>query len=330
MVTTMKTRNARILSIAVSGIFALTALAIFVPSASAQAGVLQISCKKDTNTSGVTVLPETSSFEVQITCDVTGSFGGYCKVPVTVEYTATKPTYATITLNPQSETKSLTDPAPGSTDQKGTFQTKALITFSRQAPAFTDAPFEVKAKATGTPTAGGGCTVTQGTTEPKLSFTLKPGYMPLTQVSPSVLFAKAGQNKKVGFPVEIQNLGNGPTLVTLTVSQPNRNKLDAITAGSEIRLKSVPTDGASAAYKASRTIEALTPHSNGYTNSIYSFVVTFKSEFDGTGENLAVKETAVTFSVQVQGVYVPGFEPATVLVGLGIALAGLAGLRRRE
>lgn len=333
MVTTMKTRNARFLSIGLLASLLLAAMAIFVPSAAAQAGNLQIVCQIPTsdakNVADKRLLPETDALTFAVTCEVTLSGGGTCVVPVTVEWSpGPKPAYATMSFNPPAKTETFEAPTPPNTQVKKQISTTVTITVNRQAPAFQDGSYQINGKAKGTTSTQGGCSVTEASAQ-ALTFTVKPGYLPLTQVSPSLLFAKAGQNKKVGFPVEIQNLGNGPTLVSLTYTQPGKNKLDSINPGAELRLKSIPTDGASSPWKATRTIEVLTPHSNGYTNSIYTFLVTFKSEFDGTGTDLAVKETTVSFSVQVQGVYVPGFDPVIGLLGIGIALAGITALRRR-
>lgn len=334
MVTTMKTTQARILSIGLLASLLLAAMAIFVPTAAAQAGSIQITCAIPTSdakaVSEKRLLPETDALTFPVSCDVTLSAGGTCIVPVTVEWTpGPKPNYATISFNPSAKTETFDPPTPPATQVKKVISTSVTITVNRQAPAFQDGSYQINAKAKGSPSTQGGCSVVEATASP-VSFTVKPGYLPLTQISPSLLFAKAGQNKKVGFPVEIQNLGNGPTLVSLGYTQPGKNKLDSINPGAELRLKSIPTDGASSPWKATRTIEVLTPHSNGYTNSIYTFLVTFKSEFDGTGTDLATKETTVSFSVQVQGVYVPGFDPSLALLGLGIALSGIAVARRKS
>jgi hypothetical protein len=153
------------------------------------------------------------------------------------------------------------------------------------------------------------------------STTVKNDYLPLIVVNPGSLYIKAGQNKKVVFPIELQNLGNGPTRIKVEATQPTKNKLDAVSTGSEVRLESRAGKGASALYKTSRNIEVQTPHSNGYSNSIYQFNVKFSSQFDGTASGTpATDEQTLALAVQVQGVYVPGFDPALLIGALGIGL----------
>jgi hypothetical protein len=90
----------------------------------------------------------------------------------------------------------------------------------------------------------------------------------------------------------------------------------------------IAAGGPAAMYKTVRSIEVQTPHDNGYSNGIYTFTLKFRSQFDGAAPGqLLTDEQVVAFSVQVQGVYVPGFDPTMLFGALGV---GLLVLRRRN
>ncbi len=154
-------------------------------------------------------------------------------------------------------------------------------------------------------------------------FILKNEYLPLTLLNPAQLYIKAEPGTKIVFPVELQNLGNGPTLVTAEAMQPNKNKLPSINPGVPVHLES-RTKGASALFKRTVNVEAMTPTSSGYMNAIYQFNVKWSSVYDGNATgSLATDEQTIAFAVQVQGGLggaAPALTPLMVLFALGATL----------
>lgn len=294
---------------------------------------VQVEIKDDPNLPNGRLLPETGVASLKVVATVTFAPASGCVIPVKVTFTVkAKPSYASAVMNPSVKTVTFGQQAQvtGGTPEQKAAESELIITVTRDAPAFKDEEYKINAKAeAATPTQGSGCNL--ATADSDGARTVKNDYLPLTQINPSTLFIKAGQNKKIAFPVEIINLGNGPTLVRLATEQPFKNKLDAVNAGAELHLESRASKGAAALFKITRSVEAITPHNNGYTNQIYQFNVKFNSEFDGAASGqLQTKETVVSFSVQVQGVYVPGFDPFSVIAAIGLGLLGAAGLRRKR
>lgn len=335
-VRTMKMKLARTTSFGITALFALVVLAAISMPAAAQTGSTTVTVTmtaKDLGPEG-RLAPEAELANIDVEATVKlSTVGGECVGQMQVKFTSiSPPAYASVVLNPAQATEQFATTsvasAPGQTqEQTKIVKTTLQISTTRDAPAFKDDTYRVKADVT-FPTTTGGCTMTGNSAEGQVA--IKNDYLPLTQVAPGVYFQKSGQNKKVIFPIDVTNLGNGPTRIKVEVTQPNKNKLDSIIPPAELHLESRAQKGPSALFRQPTRIEAQTPHANGYTNSIYSFNVKFISAFDGAGQNTAGDETSVTLSVQVQGVYVPGFDPASMIGALGIALGGVAFFRRRQ
>jgi len=330
-VRTMNNMLARMTALGATAALILTTMVIFVPSAAAAATKLEVTIEPDSGLPNNRLLPETGSATSKVKVRVTYEAATACIVTVQLTYKATNPAYATVVFNPPSRTVTLkSDTASGqpvsgvAPDYEDAEAVDMIVTTNRNAPAFEDGKYDVKVDATGSQ-AQSGCNVEQSSATG--STTIKNDFLPLTVINPTSLFVKSGQNKKVIFPVEVQNLGNGPTRVKVEATQPNKNKLDAINVGAEIRLESRAGKGAAAVFRQTRNVEVQTPHANGYSNSIYQFNVKYTSAFDGAATGtLATDEQTIAFAVQVQGVYVPGFDPTLLIGALGI---GLLFMRRR-
>jgi len=321
---------------ALGATFALyfTLMAIWIPPAAAQAGggsiVVEVTIVNGDVPNG-RLLPETGEIRNKVKVKLTYQAATVCITTANLAYKGTGPGYSTVIFNPPSQSVQLKGsqsqgPVSGAQPEPiPAADVEMIVTTKRDAPAFEDGRYEVDVTATPSGTAGSGCNATQGNA--KGATTVKNDYLPLTVVNPAQLYVKAGQNKKVVFPVELQNLGNGPTRIKLEATQPNKNKLDAINVGAEVRLESRAGKGAAAVFKQTRNVEVQTPHANGYSNSIYQFNVKYVSAFDGAASGtLQTDEQTIAFAVQVQGVYVPGFDPTILIGALGI---GLLLLRRR-
>jgi hypothetical protein len=335
-VRNMNKTLARMTALGATAALLFTALIVFIPPAAAQAGggqlVVEVTVEPDSSLPNGRLLPETGQARNKVKVAVTFQAATACILTVNLQYkVSSSPAYATVIFNPPSRTvvfqnsQASNQPISGATsEKKNADDVEMLVTTKREAPAFEDAKYEVQVDATGG-TAQSGCNA--GASTGKGATTVKNDYLPLTLLNPSQLYVKSGQNKKVVFPVEVQNLGNGPTRIKVEPTQPNKNKLDAINVGAEIRLESRAGKGAAAQFKATRPVEVQTPHANGYSNSIYQFNVKYTSQFDGSAVGtLATDDQTIAFAVQVQGVYVPGFDPALLIGALGI---GMFLMRRR-
>lgn len=330
-VRNMNKTLARMTVVGAATLLLLTGIVVFIPAAVAQNTIkMVVTIQDDSSLPNGRLLPETGRYVGKVKVTITTDAANACIQTVQLSYKSTSPGYATVIFNPPSQSVPIqgTNPAAPVTGAQA-MSTPAqdvdmIVVTTRNAPAFEDAKIEVKVDAIGGANTGG-CTMTQGSATG--STVIKNDYLPLTLLNPSQLYIKSGQNKKVVFPVEVQNLGNGPTRVKVEATQPNKNKLDAINVGAEIRLES-RTKGAAAQFKQTRNVEVQTPHANGYSNSIYQFNVKYASSFDGSAPGqLATDEQTIAFAVQVQGVYVPGFDPALLIGALGI---GLLLMRRRK
>ncbi|MBI2077704.1 MAG: hypothetical protein HYT80_04935 [Euryarchaeota archaeon] len=334
----MTTKLVRATSIGLTAAFLISFLAVFVPSAVAQAAPevkFEVTFVKVDNIGEDNRLdPESELAQIQWKVQVKppGTPTG-CVSAYTLSYEPVgKLGYQSITISPPTNSGNIGKYGVANTGQADDtpqpYTVTMTISASREAPAFKDDEYALKVTLV-VPGNTNGCGVTaQGPVTAKTS--VKNDYMPLTTVEPGVYFQKAGQNKKVVFPVKVQNIGNGPSRVRLEIIPLGKNRLDSIIPPAELRLESRAQKGSAALFKADTRVEAQTPHSNGYTNSIYSFQVKFITSYDGTGENTANDETSVTLSVQVQGVYVPGFDSVAMLGALSIALMGVGFLRRKK
>jgi hypothetical protein len=335
----MQKKSQRTLAIGTAVALVLSTLVLFVPSAAAEGiGAVVVTLEADDTLDNGRLLPETGQAILDVDVQVTVNAAGACIQQIQLTYAATKtPSYASVVFNPSSRTITVGDDGqPGTPDQPTTGASSKtyraepvsmIVSTTRGAPAFEDGQYEIEVKAkAGKLSASDTSACNMGEAKGTGSATIKNDYLPVTLVAPALLFAKAGQNQKLVIPVEVTNMGNGPTRIQLEAIQGPGAKLDAISVGSELRLESKASRGPQAINKATRGIEIQTPHSNGYTNSIVQFNVRFKSSFDGTAPGKIIEdEQVVAFSVQIQGVYVPGFDPTLLMGVLGV---GVVGLRR--
>lgn len=313
-------------------LFALgTALAL-APEAAAQGVALQIQPAAqgavNSKISG-RLAPETGQGQVDFKFTVSiPNTSGYspavCPLAtITVNFEIVKaPDYASTTLSPKSTTVQLGPNSQASAD----VTTTLIVVVSRKAPAFQSDTYTVQATANGASAATSGCTVT-GTPQAKSDTQVKNDYLPILEYVPAKYIQKTGQNKDVLFPIHVTNFGNGQTRVTTTVTQPNKNKLDSLLPPSVTTLNTIldtKTD-----VSKDMVVTGRTPHANGYTNQLYTFTVSFEATAVQAGDNILKDTQQISLSVQVQGVYVPGFDPAMAIGGLGVAFL-LVGMRRRD
>lgn len=257
-----------------------------------------------------------------------------CIIPIEVTFSVkTKPAWSTAVLAPTSLSKTVSYTGTqenvavqGKLEQ---FETKLTMSITRQAPALQESTFEIKAVAKAGTTNEGSCTMRSGEATGQLP--IKNDYMALMQYTPSAYILKTGQNKAVNFGVKMTNFGNGPTKIQIKTAMPGKNKLESLIPPSQQRLDATQTQGTSAKKEADIVIQARTPHSNGYTNSFYNVEATFDASYDGTiaGGTPSTDNQPIVLSVQVQGVYVPGFDLVSLLAGTLAALGAFATLRRR-
>lgn len=270
------------------------------------------------------VMPDTGIARINVTavvpCD-SSETGGHTTVVFEV---AKAPSYATALLTPPTVTKNF-EASSCQTGGRQTFKTMLVATVNREAPAMADGAYQLRVKVTkaNPATSRDHVPVTH-------QLTIKNDYLPLTQVIPSDLFRLVEPGKNVSYPMELVNLGNGPTRVTVELTPQGKNRLDAYNAGAEIRGLKTKAGAPNAVNRISRTIEVTAPHSDGYTNSMYYFLAKFTSKYDGTANGeLEEDSTEIAFSVQVKGGLADAFSPSPGFLGAAILGVGAALARRR-
>lgn len=337
----MKPRTAKATAFGAVVALLMTVFFLWIPTAAAALGAVVVRIEDDKELPSGRLLPETGQAVMTVKASVTVDAASACIEQIELTYRVlAAPDYASVVLNPSSQLISLGSDDPNTPDlpttgaASKTYEAEdvlMMVSTTRAAPAFEDGKYEIEVEAKAgmvNPSADGAKACNLGKSVGKGSATVKNDYLPTTILNPSLLFVKTGQNNKILLPIEILNNGNGPTRITLEASQPGAEKLGSISVGSEVRLESRTGRGPQAFYKTTRNIEVMTPHGNGYTNSIHVFTLKVKSSFDGTASGtLQTDEQVLTFAVQVQGVYVPGFDPTLLIGALGL---GLVVLRRRH
>lgn len=219
--------------------------------------MLEMTVHDDPNLPNGRLLPEVGSATLRIDLNATTPSGVFPPGEYRAKWSVrSAPTYARPVLNPAFQNVTVSPGGNSPTPTRLQFRTDLIIVVSRDAPAFKDDQYVVRAEFE-PPSASAGGTCSRSTVEG--GRTIKNDYLPLTQVNPLRLFLKVGPGDTAPFPVEVSNLGNGPTVVRLTVEQPFKNKLEAVNAGAEIHLESRASKGAKALFRASRTIEAEAP-----------------------------------------------------------------------
>lgn len=321
-------KSSKAIGFGLAFLFFATLLGFIVPSGAAQTTTAQITITAaGTSKFDGRLVPESGSadieyrFTVAVPDTAPGASAAACPTAnVVVSFTnPKKPDYASVTLSPGSAIVTF-----DTTTRTKEVKTTLHITTSRSAKAFIADTYTVAATAA---SGASGCTYGPVTTAVPQEASITNDYVPIMEYSPARYIVKTGQNKEVIFPIDITNFGNYQTKVTTTVAQPNKNKLDAVIAPSLTTLNSdlfSKTD-----VKKTINIAARTPHSNGYTNQLYQFNAQFVATATATGEKITSDTQNISLSVQVQGVYVPGFDFVALVGALGVSL-GLVGVIRRR
>jgi hypothetical protein len=316
------------------GFTAFLALAIFaamIPNAAAQQNS-PITVDIDHTTPSELLQPEVGLVEVPMTVTLKIPPATGCTANIQVEYVADGPPYSTPVMTPggNSFVYESEEAAPfiAPTPDEEVFNPKLVVSTSRDAPAYATADYEVTVTVKLTPSAN--CNMDGSSSKQRVQ--IKNDYFPLIEAIPQQTTLKAGQNSQVRFPIDITNFGNGQTRINSDVTYQSTSELDALIPPSSFVVESKAQQGTAAKDTKTVYVTARTPHNNGYTNSIYSFSADFTGEYAGTkpaGEPTTDKQS-VFLSLQVQGVYAPGFDPTMLIGALGVALLGMRKLTKVE
>jgi len=316
----------------------LTAVAAYIPTASAQQeGFLSVSLAAgypkydDSQLNNGRLQPEASKLDVKLQFEVKfPPTVGVCPLgTVTLQFTPTNPDWgkgSVVVPSTVTKQQSQQQQQAGTIDN---FETTLTIVTTRKAPAFQTDQYKVTVKSFPSGGAATGCNA-KAAGDFVVPVTVTNDYLPIMEYQPARYSLKTGQNKDILFSVKMTNFGNGDTKVTASPAVwAGKNKLESVIPPSQTTLESKSVSGEKALFSKDVVISAKTPHSNGYTNSIYTFSMSFDATAVQTGQNIAKDTQALTLSVQVQGVYVPGFDPAGAIASLGVALLILGFTRRR-
>lgn len=285
--------------------------------------------------------PETGTAKYDVVADVNYPPVSACSTLVTVTYrVVTKDPYVTAILSPLSvsqmadfngdDPSTPADNLVGPSGNTQAFRTRLTLSTSRDAPALQNLHVEIAAKAVaGTLDGDRNCNLASG--ESSGAVELKNDFVARVQYQPSSYILKTGQNSAVNFGLRVTNLGNGPTRIHVQAEAAGPKSLESLVPPTDLHMLARATDGPSARTQEDLIIQARTPHATGYRNSFYSVVLTLDAAYDGAlaGATASTDHQAIALSVQVQGVYVPGFDAASLLAALGIGLAAMGLVRRR-
>lgn len=328
-------------------LYAVSLVAILAPTASAaQAEVTAVPCAADSLkvTGGVTtanprLAPESGIMEITA-CAKAKVDGGEACVGGTIRIQFIYVTAGPIQGAIGSVTPALfevtenfptgTAPVPVSTTDAlytKDIQSKFQVQLTRKARALEPMTVEIQAKALASGAAQ--CTIKNQITATSLgTIAVVPDYLAVMFYEPQQYFTKTGQNKIALFAVKMTNLGNFPTKVASDIEELGKKKLGAVIPPGQTVIES-KAGNEKADNTATPFITVKTPYSNGYTNGLYTFKTKFLATANTNQPGIASKdEQPFIFSVQVQGVYVPGFDAASMIASLGVALVAL-GIARR-
>jgi len=341
--------NGKSITIALSLAYFATffTMAAFVPKAAAQnepqlvvdSDGVEVVGDQDFKTTG-RLKPEVATAQIKFKWKVQIPLASGCITTIQLVYSAKAETPASgwpasVILDRSSESFTYSNSGAGGAPVANQGETKTgfyfimTVTLPREAPAFIDGKYTATAQAkVGTGGTSGGCRMKDSDSTP-VPYQIKNDYLARMTFEPSTYIQKTGQNKKVTFGITMTNLGNGETKIDTTVDQVSKSRLDAVLAPGQQLVQS-KAGNPSVANKLDTVITVQTPHSNGYTNTFYSLKAHFKaSSSNSILTGLATDEKALDLSVQVQGVYVPGFDPAMAIAALGLALLAFGGVRRQ-
>lgn len=272
-------------------------------------------------------LPPEANVKYEIIADASFPSASACIEWATATFQAVpKEKYVTAIVAPQSTSQKVDfdtgEPYNPVGPQGGTARFLSTVTISttRDAPALSEIilDFTVKVRA-GDLEDQDTCNMSEGSGAAQL--TLKADYLALMAYRPNAYILKAGQNSGVRFAIEMTNHGNGPTKVRIGVENPG--KLESVVPPTEQHIELDQSGYIE--------IQARTPHQTGYQNTFYTIIANFDGVYDGNlvGGTPSRDAQAVTLSVQVQGVYAPGFDGFVALGALALGI-GLVGLSRRR
>lgn len=166
-----------------------------------------------------------------------------------------------------------------------------------EAPAFSPAPIAVRASLE-----GGGFNTTGGT-----ETSVEADYFAILEAHLAEAIKVAPPATDVRYPLEVRNLGNGPSRVTVRL-------LDASEGWSVVVPPAVEL-----APKASTTLDLVlrTPEGSGFMNEVgvANFLVRLD---DVAGNATAADETTISVLATAKGAAVPGPAPALVLLVLAV------------
>lgn len=293
---------------------------------------VEFSLKDDRQLNNGRLPVESATVKYTVKAVLTFSPATACETIVTVRFQPLAvPGYAYVTLSPEQVAKSVRFKA-GNTDTGGvapaggseTFETDLAVSLSRLAPALEDVKIQVRADAA--PNGANTCNVSPGSE--KGTLTVKPDYLPIMLYTPANQILKTGQNSGANFIIRMSNLGNGPTKVDIQAEATGKHKLESLLVPPTQTLDA-RSQGPTARTEQEIRLQLRTPFDNGYQNRYYQLEATFDASYDGHLTNGARDVQTLPLTIQVQGVYVPGFD-VVPLAAACLAAVGLVTLRRRR
>src|SRR5581483_1304670 len=234
-------------------------------------------------------------------------------IGVGVTYTVSKqPAWATVILSPSSDL--FANPAtPGTTGSySSTRPLTVCITTSDQAPAFVNDQVEVS----------GTATAAAGSITGKTNFPIAADYFSIIDVNLQEAVKVDRPQTPVVFPLQITNLGNANTKVTILPDAPTGGLI--VQTPQPVILQSKQAGGQQVTSTVSLTIQ--TPYHNGYLNQVAgeNYKITSAYALD---PKLVGDSSSVSVVLTTRGFYVPGFEPGLLVAALG-GVALLLAIRR--
>lgn len=323
-------------------ILSISALALGSGSAAAEEPKLNVEGASATPSSTGLIMPEIEQVDIQFEFYVQIPALQACTFDITLEFQYVpngEDAYSSAVLAPRQRVISVegTEVVPGQpsvpyanteSQRLGPFTTTLTVSFDRNVPAFNSVVFTVKGQARTSLDDDDGCSI-QDSDWRESSASIKPAYFASLSVQPVNIVQDSGQNKRVLFPVQITNFGNGATNVETKIDNVSGG-LDTVNAPPRLTLESRANRGDQAQMKDTVFLTVMSPAHNGYENKVYSFNAKFRAspETSETGSHMT-REIVVPFTLKVQGVYVPGFDSVSLIAALGVGLLGLTRMRRR-
>lgn len=306
----------------------VAALAALAPAASAQAtqpAQLAIVFRPDPLEPGLhdgLLQPETETAraraEIRLTVPPFTPCQGTVSVSVAVK---SRPTYASAIVHPPTVNYAI-HPLDTIGPEPRTFSqtVNVIVNTTRDAPAFQDGSYTLRATASLNNLT---CRINTAPAEAILS--IKNGYMPLLEVHQTGNHEMRSSGTSF---VELVNLGNGPSRITVEIVQVDFNRLSQVVPPPQAHLAARWPDP-SATWKAGTEIHYVLAKPG-----VTTYAARFLMEYDGHApQNLATVEETVTFHVGLESDR-EAFDPeALPFPGLGTLLASLgaaAWLRRRN